>query len=189
MVASPEVPRNAGRSRGAKRRAARRTERHKHAAPGQYKGRSPVGPRPVVVDRNICHFVWYGGVAGEGLRSVGEEALPSSKSVCSILPIARLFYRTGLDSRPSAKGERRASPTMLEVRLGGRRVRRLRSPVRGDGRAVPPRRRRVGRLHGLAWGFQPRLPAVWVRVANRKRSRPVLTPRRCLASSNRSGAE
>ena len=29
------------------------------------------------------------GVLREGLRSVGEEALPSSKSVCSILPIAR----------------------------------------------------------------------------------------------------
>ena len=29
------------------------------------------------------------GGAGEGLRSVGEEALPSSKSVCSILPLAR----------------------------------------------------------------------------------------------------
>jgi hypothetical protein len=40
------------------------------------------------VDRNIRHFLWYGGVAGDGLRSVGEEALPSSKSVCSILPIA-----------------------------------------------------------------------------------------------------
>src|SRR5918996_538735 len=44
--------------------------------------------RPFGVDRNICHFLWYGGVAGDGLRSVGEEALPSSKSVCSILPIA-----------------------------------------------------------------------------------------------------
>ena len=29
------------------------------------------------------------GVLREGLRSVGEEALPSSKSACSILPIAR----------------------------------------------------------------------------------------------------
>jgi len=44
--------------------------------------------RPFVVDRNIRHFLWYGGVAGDGLRSDGEEALPSSKSVCSILPIA-----------------------------------------------------------------------------------------------------
>jgi hypothetical protein len=35
--------------------------------------------------------VWYSGGASEGLRSVGEEALPSSKSMCSILPIARLL--------------------------------------------------------------------------------------------------
>src|SRR5215213_4934729 len=47
-----------------------------------------LGLRPFVLDRNIRHFLWYGGVAGDGLRSVGEEALPSSKSVCSILPIA-----------------------------------------------------------------------------------------------------
>ena len=46
-------------------------------------------PRPFGVDRNIWHFLWYGGFAGEGLRSVGEDVLPSSKSVCSILPIAR----------------------------------------------------------------------------------------------------
>jgi hypothetical protein len=46
------------------------------------------GLQPFVVDRNIRHFLWYGVVAGDGLRSVGEEALPSSKSVCSILPIA-----------------------------------------------------------------------------------------------------
>src|SRR5215203_265567 len=45
--------------------------------------------RPFVVDRNIRHFVWYGGVAGEGLRSDGVDDLPLSKSVCSILPIAR----------------------------------------------------------------------------------------------------
>jgi hypothetical protein len=44
--------------------------------------------RPFVLDRNIWHFLWYGVVAGDGLRSVGEEALPSSKSVCSILPLA-----------------------------------------------------------------------------------------------------
>ena len=46
------------------------------------------GARASVVDRNICHFIWYGEVAGDGLRSVGKEALPSSKSVCSILPLA-----------------------------------------------------------------------------------------------------
>src|SRR5215210_6174828 len=51
--------------------------------------------RASVVDRNICHFVWYGGGAGDGLRSGGEEALPSSKSVCSILPIAH-HWRAGV---------------------------------------------------------------------------------------------
>src|SRR5215210_5506668 len=51
--------------------------------------------RASVVDRNICHFMWYGGGAGDGLRSGGEEALPSSKSVCSILPIAH-HWRAGV---------------------------------------------------------------------------------------------
>ena len=51
---------------------------------------------PFVMDRNICHFLWCGWGAGDGLRSVGEEALPSSKSVCSILPIA--IYGPGLAS-------------------------------------------------------------------------------------------
>src|SRR5215208_1426268 len=49
------------------------------------------GFRPFVANRNIRHFVWYGGVAGEGLRSDGVDDLPLSKSVCSILPIARHF--------------------------------------------------------------------------------------------------
>jgi hypothetical protein len=44
-------------------------------------------PRPIGVDGNICHFLWYGVGAGEGLRSVG--AASPSKSVCSILPLAR----------------------------------------------------------------------------------------------------
>jgi hypothetical protein len=57
-------------------------------------------PRPFVVDRNICHFMWYSGGASEGLRSVGEEALPSSKSMCSILPIARLL-RAGVLRAPA----------------------------------------------------------------------------------------
>ncbi len=54
--------------------------------------------RPFVVDRNIRHFLWYGVGAGEGLRSVGEEALPSSKSVCSILPIVRHLRAGALTS-------------------------------------------------------------------------------------------
>jgi hypothetical protein len=32
------------------------------------------GLRPFALDRNIRHFLWYGGVAGDGLRSVEEEA-------------------------------------------------------------------------------------------------------------------
>src|SRR5829696_6249733 len=45
-------------------------------------------PRPFVVDRNICHFLWYSGVAGEGLRSVGADGELPTKSECSILPLA-----------------------------------------------------------------------------------------------------
>jgi hypothetical protein len=34
------------------------------------------------IDRNICHFLWYGGVAGEGLRSVGAGVeLPNQERV------------------------------------------------------------------------------------------------------------
>jgi hypothetical protein len=33
--------------------------------------------------------LWYSGVAGDGLRSVGVEALPPSKGACSILPTVR----------------------------------------------------------------------------------------------------
>jgi predicted MFS family arabinose efflux permease len=56
------------------------------AAPLRPQAGSISGFRPFVVDRNIRHFLWYGGVAGDGLRSVGVS--PPSKSVCSILPIA-----------------------------------------------------------------------------------------------------
>ena len=44
--------------------------------------------------------MWYSVVASEGLRSVGEEALPSSKSVCSILPIA--ICGPGLSGAPAS---------------------------------------------------------------------------------------
>jgi hypothetical protein len=63
--------------------------------------------RPIGVNRNICHFLWYGEVAGEGLRSVG--AVSPSKSVCSILPLAR-HLRTGEGS--SALTPARASPLL-----------------------------------------------------------------------------
>jgi hypothetical protein len=36
-------------------------------------------------------YLWYGVGAGDGLRSVGVEALPPSKGACSILPTARHF--------------------------------------------------------------------------------------------------
>ena len=62
-----------------------------------------------VVDRNICNFVWYGGVGGDGLRSVGEEALPSSKSVCSILPIAH-HSRAGVTRTWTSHPARRSGP-------------------------------------------------------------------------------
>jgi hypothetical protein len=40
------------------------------------------GVRPFVANRNICHFLWYGGVAGEGLRSVGADGeLPIQERV------------------------------------------------------------------------------------------------------------
>ena len=49
--------------------------------------------RPFVANRNICNFMWYGVVAGEGLRrSVGVTS--PSKSICSILPLAR-YWRAG----------------------------------------------------------------------------------------------
>ena len=50
---------------------------------------------PLAADRNICNFLWYGGLAGEGLRSDGVDDLPSSKSECSILSIARRLSDRG----------------------------------------------------------------------------------------------
>src|SRR5215203_6430311 len=45
-------------------------------------GRCSTGPRPFVVDRNMRHFLWYGGVASEGLRSVGPDGeLPIQERV------------------------------------------------------------------------------------------------------------
>jgi hypothetical protein len=41
-------------------------------------------------------------VAGDGLRSVGEEYLPLTKSVCSILPTAR-HLRAGAPGTPGPR--------------------------------------------------------------------------------------
>src|SRR5215213_2215317 len=65
--------------------------------------------RPFVVDRNSCHFLWYGVVAGEGLRSVG--AASPSKSVCSILPLAR-HLRAGESSVGHSPGPRLAATVL-----------------------------------------------------------------------------
>src|SRR5215204_3798069 len=59
-----------------------------HQGPAEVLG-SLSGYRSFVVDRNIRHFLLYGGVASEGLRSDGVDDLPPSKSGCSILPLAR----------------------------------------------------------------------------------------------------
>src|SRR5215208_5100769 len=40
--------------------------------------------RPFVIDRNICHFLSYGGVAGEGLRSVGVEPPSPHPRACAL---------------------------------------------------------------------------------------------------------
>ena len=93
--------------------------------------------RPSVVDRNIRNFVWYGGVAGDGLRSVGEEALPSSKSVCSILPIAH---------------HSRARTVASETTSWGR----CKKPVEGEPKPLTPRPSRTP-----ATSFPSSCAAVW----------------------------
>ena len=47
------------------------------------KGRSLTARlRPFAANRNVCHFLWYGGSAGEGLRSVGADGeLPIQEHV------------------------------------------------------------------------------------------------------------
>jgi hypothetical protein len=83
-------------------------------APTRPGSLSRSGFRPFGVDRNICHFLWYGVVAGEGLRSVG--AASPSKSVCSILPIARR-WRAGEVFSGSTPA--RGSPLLSSAALGG----------------------------------------------------------------------
>ena len=73
--------------------------------------------RPFVADRNICHFLWYSGVAGEGLRSVGADGELPTRSVCSILPIAH-HLRAGVPRgsgryKCSYRGPRRCVPHHL----------------------------------------------------------------------------
>ena len=53
--------------------------------------------RPFVVNRNICNFLWYGGVeggAGEGLRSVGVTPIPQPRA-CALSCPSLAVYRAG----------------------------------------------------------------------------------------------
>jgi hypothetical protein len=59
------------------------------------------GSRPFGVNRNICNFLWYGVVVEGGLRAkvlgrLGWRLQAPSKSVCSILPIARCLSGRGI---------------------------------------------------------------------------------------------
>ncbi len=54
--------------------------------------------RPFVVDRNICNFLWYDGVAGEGLRSVGADGeLPIQERVLYPAPRSPFTGRGGVE--------------------------------------------------------------------------------------------
>jgi hypothetical protein len=63
-------------------------------------GRIPLELRLSATQRYIGYFLWYDVFVGDGLRSDGEDDLPLSTSVCSILPIARLL-RAGLRHAPA----------------------------------------------------------------------------------------
>ena len=66
---------------------------------GSWAGAPRRIPRPFVIDRNICRFLWYGALGGRRfLGRLGWSPLPSSKGVCSILPIAS-HLRAGEDFR------------------------------------------------------------------------------------------
>src|SRR5215216_2867295 len=74
------------------------------------------GLRPFVVNRNIRNYLWYGGVARGGLRAkvlgrLGRRLQALSKSVCSILPVARWSIGPELSGAPAfsctATGEER----------------------------------------------------------------------------------
>jgi len=89
------------------RTPAHNTRQYEHPSPAvlAYRAGASFGvSRSFGADRNSCHFLWYGEVAGEGLRSVG--AASPSKSVCSILPLARHLrageIASGAQPRPVA---------------------------------------------------------------------------------------
>jgi hypothetical protein len=64
----------------------------------------------------LVTYKWYRGVAGDGLRSVGEAYLPLTKSGCSILPVAR-HLRAGIQlPGPRFLKATAASVNMTEIR-------------------------------------------------------------------------
>src|ERR671913_1865368 len=55
-------------------------------------------PRLFIVDRNVWHFLWYGGVAGEGLRSVGADGeLPIQERLLYPAPRSTFTGRGGVE--------------------------------------------------------------------------------------------
>jgi hypothetical protein len=77
---------------------------HPHPRPTNYGPGFHTFSRPASSPRRIetsVTFLWYGVVAGGGLRS-DELGVPASKSVCSILPTARRL-RAGVLTLPPAR--------------------------------------------------------------------------------------
>src|ERR671913_1758563 len=86
-------------------------------------------PRLFIVDRNVWHFLWYGGVAGEGLRSVGADGeLPIQERVLYPAPRSPFTGRGGVEhANPGPRLTAKASggPTGT-------------TPKRLPGRLLPP---------------------------------------------------
>ena len=97
--------------------------RQSRAGAGLGQGRGPTGLVAFAIDRNFCHFLWYGGVAGEGLRSVGAGGeLPNQERV---LYPAHRPPSTGRDAPRETRGASRPSRVSQK-----RAVRRVRSTMR-----------------------------------------------------------
>jgi hypothetical protein len=74
-------------------------------APTRPGSLSRSGSRPFGIDRNICNFLWYGVVAGEGLRSVGADGeLPNQERV--LYPAPRSPF---IEPEPESPGLSRSS--------------------------------------------------------------------------------
>jgi hypothetical protein len=71
--------------------------------------------RPIGVDRNICHFLWYSVVAGEGLRSVGA-ASTSPIQERLLYPAPRSTF-AGRGNRQWGTAPARGSPLLSSATL------------------------------------------------------------------------